>query len=212
VTAEGGAAITRTLTIGPGERQVLALEIPASSAVASEITRAEPLSVAQGRSAPGAASQPAAAPPALLVARDQQPEPRGRGHRRTLSTFGFAAAGVGAALGGAALGVYLWNRGRYQDWQTNNAALQRDMGAIDYRARQIANNRLADSLTTANHLMVGLSVAGGALLATGMTLLVVDRVRRDKEASPPSTSMSGVSLGWGWQGSSSGSISWSRSW
>jgi tetratricopeptide (TPR) repeat protein len=209
---EGMAAITRTVTLAPGDRQVLNLEMPTAPATAAIVADAEPqrsvlpLAGATAQSAPE--TNPKALPASVL---EQRLEPGTPGRRRTMSIVGYSAAGVGVALAGTALGVYLWNRGRYQDWQKNNAALQQDKSGIDFHGRQIANNQLADSLTRANHVIVGLSVGGGLLLAGGITLWVRDRFRGAKEAEN-STDKATTGISIGWQGRSSASISWSAPW
>lgn len=206
--------VDRTVTLANGERQILNLELPSASPMAAEIAEARP----PAPIVPGVASdvrlQLVAAPP-LVPARDKQPE-TGTASWRTKSVVGYTAIGLGAALGGAALGVYLWNRDRDKTWKANDSALRHDMGAIDFYSRQVANNQLADSLTKANRLILGLSVVGGLALAGGVTLLVVDRMRgrttqetTENTAGPAPT---GISLGWGSQGPWSGSVSWRASW
>ena len=209
-TLEGMAAIHRTVTLAPGDRQVLNLEMPA--APPAKVAEAQPQrSVLPPAGAAGQSAtmtNPKALPASVL---ERRIEPGIQGRRRTMSVLGYSAAGVGVALGGAALGVYLWNRGRYQDWQHNNAALQQDKGALDFHGRQVANNQLADSLTRANHVILGLSVASGLLLAGGITLWGRDRSRGGTEAeASPDKATTGISMGW--QGRSSASISWSAPW
>ncbi len=213
-TMEGMAAINRTVTLAPGDRQVLNLEMPAAHEGAAKVAEAQPLhpvlpnAGVLGQSTPTTNAK--ASPAAML---EQRREPDTRRRRRTMAIVGYSVAGVGAVLGGAALGVYLWNRGRYSDWQNNNAALQQDKGAIDFHGRQIANNQLADSLTRTNHVIVGLSIASGLLLAGGVTFWVRDRLRGATEAEPSSSkAATGVSMGYAWQGRSSASISWSAPW
>ena len=209
-TLEGMAAINRTVTLAPGDRQVLNLEIPTSPAAPARVPDVEPQqAVLPPEGVPAQSATNPKAPPVSVL--EQRIEPGSQGRRRTMSILGYSAAGVGVALGGAALGVYLWNRGRYQDWQHNNAALQQDKGAIDFHGRQVANNQLADSLTRANHVILGLSVASGLLLAGGITLWVRDRSRGGTEAkASPDKAATGISMGW--QGRSSASISWSAPW
>ena len=207
-TMEGTATIDRTVTLAPGDRQVLNLELRDLPAATAKVKETEP-------PPPGAGSQPSTTKLETLpmLKLDQRSEPVTPRRRSPMSTVGIATASVGAALGGAALGVYLWKRGRYQDWQDNNAALQQNTGAIDYHARQIANNQLADSLTRANHVIASLSIAGGVLLAGGVAVWVRDRFRRATEAdASPGKTASGISMGWGGPGRSSASISWSAPW
>ena len=207
-TMEGTVSIDRTVTLAPGDRQVLTLELRDLQAATAKVKETEP-------PPPGAGSQPSTTKLETLpmLKLNQRSEPVTPRRRSPMSTVGIATASVGAALGGAALGVYLWKRGRYQDWQDNNAALQQNTGAIDYHARQIANNQLADSLTRANHVIASLSIAGGVLLAGGVAVWVRDRFRRATEAdASPGKTASGISMGWGGPGRSSASISWSAPW
>jgi hypothetical protein len=146
----------------------------------------------------------------LLV--DQQATSGTIGRGRALPALAYAAVGIGAVLGGTALTVYLWNRGRHQDWKDENAALENDGGAIDHYARQVANNQLADSLAEDNHLIAGLSIAGGALVAGGLTYLIRDRLRGGKEGGRANNSTGAFGLTWAHQGASTGSISWSTRW
>jgi hypothetical protein len=116
----------------------------------------------------------------------------------TLRRAAYASTSLGVVAAGAALGVYLWNRGRYEDWQAGTAALQ-DLtpGSAAYRTRAVANNDLATSLTTANHAILGLSIAGGVLVATGASLWLVDRGRgRPTGELAFSWTASSAQLGW----------------
>jgi hypothetical protein len=115
----------------------------------------------------------------------------------------YTIAGVGVLCGGAALGTYLWKRNAYSDWQTGNAVLQNDpVGSAAYRMQASADNSLAASLTDANHAILGLSIAGGALVAAGATLFYLDRAN-GRQATE-------LSLGWG--GGSSATIIWGSTW
>ena len=119
----------------------------------------------------------------------------------------YVITGAGLVAAGAALGVYLWNRGRYDDWQSTNTALQTaPSGTPSYHQRAVANNQLADSLTTANHEILALSIAAGALVATGVTLYLVDRAHRRRSGE--------LAIGWGRTGpaGSSASLCWSLTW
>ena len=209
---EGTPAIQRTVSLAPGDRQVLNLEMPALSVATAKIAESQPLPPALPNAGAVTRAEPETAKsPALILG--ERSEPGTQGRRRATAFIAYATAGVGVALGGAAIGVYLWNRGRYQDWQHYNAALQQDKGALDFHGRQIANNQLADSLTRANHVILGLSVASGVLLAGGITLWVRDRLRGATEAeASPDKAATGLSMGWAWQGRSSASISWSAPW
>ena len=202
---EGTAAVNRTVTLAPGEHQVLTLEIHASPVVAARVAEAKsPASAVPSSAGAGVQSEPMAesAEPSALVL-DQRPEPPVQGRRLSMAILGYSAAGTGVALGGAALGVYLWNRSRFSDWQAGNASLKNEIsGTAAYRERADANNSLAASLTRANHLILGLSIGSGALVAAGATLLYLDRVNVHRASE--------ISFGWG--GGSSANVNWSRTW
>jgi tetratricopeptide (TPR) repeat protein len=217
---QGMSPIVRTVTIAHGERQVLNLEVPASPTVAAKAAGAQPpsaiappssgvLASAGGKAGSGPDGASGSSVPVLV---GQQATSGTTARGRALPELAYAAVGIGAVLGGTALTVYLRNRGRYQDWQDKNAALKNDRGAIDYYARQMANNQLADSLAGDNHLIAGLSIAGGALIAGGLTFLIHDRLRGGKEGTRAGGSTDGFNLAWTYQGSSSGSILWSTPW
>jgi tetratricopeptide repeat protein len=92
----------------------------------------------------------------------------------TTQTLGYVLGSVGLALGGVALGHYVYNRERYDRWQSENTALERDTtGSEEHRERQLDNNALAASIERASHWTVALSVAGGAFFACGATVLIV---------------------------------------
>jgi len=114
----------------------------------------------------------------------------------------YVLAGAGVVAGAAALGVYLSNRDRYADWQEGNDRLrQLTPGTASYHALATANNDRAATLTTANHAILGLSLAGGALVAAGATLFLVDRAERQRTGE--------LSVGWGRE---SVTVGWSLGW
>jgi tetratricopeptide (TPR) repeat protein len=89
-------------------------------------------------------------------------------------TLGYALAGAGVAVGGGALAHYFWNQGRHDDWEAEHARLRNGPTAPGYYDRVVANNERAASIERASAVTVGLFVASGALLAGGITLIVVD--------------------------------------
>lgn len=147
-TAPDGARLTRQVTLAEGERRNLELSF-----------------------GPPALATPPVAPavPTLVTAPPPATEPAGWTLRRAPAIL----AGGGVVLGGAALGVYLANRGQYQDWQAQNQNLV--PGTMNYHQLALANNQLADDLTTADHAILGLSLAAGALVAAGVTMFLVNR-------------------------------------
>ena len=115
----------------------------------------------------------------------------------------YVLAGAGVALEGAALAVYLWKRDTYQQWQDGNAQLRNlPQGSDSYVVRARENNRLAASLTSANHAMVGLAIGGGVLTAAGAALYLFDR--RSESKSVRFTVL--------WNGGSSVAAGWSGAW
>jgi len=153
VTMEGAAPIMQTIVLREAERQALTFVIPGVLA-------------------------PAAAPPSLIVpAPAPTPPPR-----RDLRRWAYIAGAAGVVVGAGALGVYLWNRDRYDDWQATNMSLRELVpDSAAYHDAAVANNERADSLTTANHAIVGLSIASAVLIAGGATLYLLDRAQRHEQ-------------------------------
>jgi hypothetical protein len=89
-------------------------------------------------------------------------------------TAGFVLTGAGIAAGVGGLVHYAWNRGRHEDWKAEQARLTAVPPPLDYHERALENNELADSIERASAVTVGLFVASGALVAGGVTLVVVD--------------------------------------
>lgn len=99
-------------------------------------------------------------------------------HARTVA---YLLGGLGLALGGTSLGLYLWNRGQAQAAQTENSLLPKD-GPNDpnYYQQAVQYNQDADAVHRNNEFALGFAVAGAALLAGGVYLLVHDRRRSEK--------------------------------
>jgi len=137
-------------------------------------------------------------PPPILEARPAaQPVPVRSGLRRALP---YALAGTGVALGAGALGIYLWKRGEYERWQTGATALQSlTPGSVSYQARATDNQRMAASLTTANHAILGLAIAGGALVAAGGSLYFLDWRSARKSGTFTVAWAGGSSVAAGWR-------------
>ncbi|HEX7501756.1 MAG TPA: PEGA domain-containing protein [Polyangia bacterium] len=147
-------------------------------------------------------------PPMVAPPRNISPGPVGllakptpvRSSLRPALPYVLASAGV--ALGGAALGVYLWKRDKYEQWQNGNAQL-RDLtpGSDSYARRATENNRLAASLTSANRAIVGLAIGGGVLTAAGVALYLFDRRSERRSAHFTVVWNGGPSVAAGWSGS-----------
>ncbi len=131
---------------------------------------------------------------------DQPPAKPARARSAVRTALPYALAGAGVALGAGALGVYLWKRGDYEQWQAGEAALQKETpGSATYQARAADNQRLAGSLTAANHTILGLAIAGGVLVAAGGSLYLFDwsSARKSTGFSVAWAGGSSVTAGWG---------------
>lgn len=95
----------------------------------------------------------------------------------------YAIGGVGIGAGVAALVVYLVGDARHDEWQTEKLAIDglAEMAASEpYDAetdreiiqRTVDNNRLLKSVWQLDTLATGLAIGGGALLTTGVVLLL----------------------------------------
>jgi hypothetical protein len=102
--------------------------------------------------------------------------------RGAKTTLGLVLTGTGLALAAGAVGHYFWNRGRYEDWSTEQAALEPERGAAGYAERQAANNELAQSIDGASAVTESLALAGGAFVAGGVVLIVTDGRRPAERA------------------------------
>ena len=200
-TTVAGAEVTRTVLLGEGERQRLEL------ALAGAAPARKPASAAPSAPPPVPASPPLepAAPPPLAPITAPAPSspaaPAARGPFLRRASYAVAAAGLAAE--GAALGVYLWNRHRYDDWQAGNAALATTtQGSAAYRKQALANNDLASSLTSANHAILGLAIGGGVALAGAVTMFLLDQRERHRSGE--------LSLGWAPGGATT--VEWRACW
>jgi hypothetical protein len=123
------------------------------------------------------------------------------------STVGFALGGVGVVLGGAAVGVYLWNRGQYDKAQMalgDLNLLKHDHPHADSYEPSLTYNARVDPIHLANYVTVGLAVASVAFLAGGIYLWRRDPRRGDK----PGALVARRS----WGEISPGGISWNSVW
>lgn len=162
-TRPGAPPAWRVVKLAEGAPASVAIELPEPPAPTS----------------PSAAA-PAPSPPPARTCAERAP---------AASPFptGFVLVGAGVAVGGVALGHYLWNHGRLEDFRANEAALQTDTSP-GRNERLLANNALGDSIDRASVVTVVLGVSAGALLASGAAWLLVEpRHRRERAAwaAPP---------------------------
>jgi hypothetical protein len=138
--------------------------------------------------------QGARSTPAAPVARAEQAQPRARpsqpalpraasreSHPETLRdsgsglrTVAYVVGGASVALAGVALGHYLWNRERYQDWQSQRQAY----GFRPTEYRRTTTNDLARSISRASVVTVALCVGASVTLGTSVVLVVSSRPAR----------------------------------
>jgi len=96
---------------------------------------------------------------------------------QTQRTLAWIAGGAGLALGAAAVGTYIWNDGRFSEWERENSALDGEWSKPppyppDLSSRQQENDDRLRSVEAWDKGVIGLGIAGGALLATGVVLFV----------------------------------------
>jgi tetratricopeptide (TPR) repeat protein len=190
ITMEGVPVLRQIVTLREGDRQALAFVVPVGFAPAPIVAQPPPAPTV-------VTTPPPAAPP------------------RDLRRWAYVSAATGAAVGAVALGVYLWKRDQYEDWRAANSSLQQLVpGSAAYHEVAAANNGRADSLTTANHTIIGLSIASAVLIAGGATLYLLDRQHGRGEADPSVRAAGSVwssfaiAVGPDW----SPRLAWSASW
>jgi hypothetical protein len=125
------------------------------------------------RTLPAAPAAPAPtrqsiAVPALSASQSQRESPATVTQHSTQKTLAYIAGATGIALGGAAAAHFLWNRSRYEDWQSRYDAYYED--PTDQH-RESANS-LAQSVSNASAVTVGLAIGAGVALGTGAVLLL----------------------------------------
>lgn len=161
VEAPGRPRAMRSVTLSPGQTLDLAIELPEAPSAPMPAPPPQiepsPMHAASASTAPTAAVPTETAPSA------------GSDTRWLVYTL----AGTGVALGGAALGTYLWNRGRYDSWQAEDDALAAERVSGSYEQRQLANNELGASIDRVESVTLGLAIASGVALAGAATLFVV---------------------------------------
>jgi tetratricopeptide (TPR) repeat protein len=119
------------------------------------------------------------------------------------STVKYILGGLGVALGGTALGLYLWNRGQDHDAQAERNALPMQ-GTPAYRDSAVTYNEHVGSVVRDNDLAIGLAVASVGLIAGGIYLWRSDRrhaersARGDRPSSVVAASLGGVSWSGVW--------------
>ena len=154
------SGLVRELTVEVVARQALSAYLDLRPPPNPSSTPLPP-PIAEKAVAPLAATPPVALPPATprtIAAPDSS----------TQRTLGYAIGAVGLALSGVAVGHYLWNRGRYEDWQSRSSAYQRD----PTEQNRESANQLGRSIPAASAVTVALAIGAGVALGTGTVLVI----------------------------------------
>ena len=157
VEAALDSGLTREIAVDivPKQTASARLELRTSHSDLPAPVEVAPLSPPPERSRPKVAS-------ARVVRPARDPD------RSTRSSIGYVIGAAGVALSAAAVGHYLWNRGRYEDWLSRNNDYYRD----PTEPHREAANSLADSIQAASAVTVGLAIGAGVTLGTGAVLVV----------------------------------------
>lgn len=137
---------------------------PASIPATEAATATKPATETATATKPATKAATATEPATTAPTRPPAPVRRARPHPRRTLAYALGAAGV--ALSGGALAHYLWNRGRYQDWQNKYATYYRDPTTQN---RDNAN-ALSHSIDDASVVTVVLAVGAGVALGTSGVL------------------------------------------
>lgn len=149
-----------------------------------------------------------APPPSAVLANPSRPASNPRG---------YWVAGVGLALGGAALATAIYNGNEYDRWQAANDSLRDDilnrgdLTLAEQARRAQENNQLMDSIQTRRKVAIGLGIAGGLVTAGGVALLFADSAAaaRNRSGSWLRRVAAGVTVN---GALSSGEIAWRGTW
>jgi len=110
--------------------------------------------------------------PLSLTAPQAEPKPPAPAtNHSTQKTWGYVVGAAGIALGGAAAAHFLWNRARYEDWQSRYSAYYQD----PTEQNRESANALANSVSNASAVTVGLAIGAGVALGTGAVLLFTSK-------------------------------------
>ncbi|HKO51930.1 MAG TPA: hypothetical protein VJV79_29680 [Polyangiaceae bacterium] len=110
---------------------------------------------------------PVLVPVSLAASHPQREPPATAAHHSTQKTLAYVVGAAGIALSGAAAAHFLWNRARYEDWQARYSAYYND----PTEQNRESANALAQSVSNASAVTVGLAIGAGVALGTGAVLL-----------------------------------------
>ena len=99
-------------------------------------------------------------------------------HREWTRVAGYAMGGVGLAAAATAVGVYFWNRDRYETWKVDDQYLIDNPSLPDFSTRRAAHDALGRSISRVSTFDVSLAIGAGALLTTGAIFWATSKPRR----------------------------------
>jgi len=173
VVAEEKSRVSVQLERGPAPADVPRPAAPAAAAASTAQAAPGPFHAVSAGTAP----PPEPAP--LVSTQSPGPGDEAPAHGDVRRTVGFVAGGLGVAMGAAALGCYLWNRSRFDD----------------YEAARVNDVAKADSIRSVNAVTTGLAIGGGVLLATGVVLVLTAPPRAAEAPQAGLTAGSSVAIG-----------------
>jgi hypothetical protein len=115
-------------------------------------------------------------PAPVVLALPPRPEPSpSNSSRATVQErrLGYSLGAAGLAAATSALGLYIWNKQRYDQWNTTDADLAANPNTPNFADRRSANDALANSIRHVNTATIALAIGGGALLASGAVLITL---------------------------------------
>ncbi len=119
----------------------------------------------------------------------------------TQRSLAYVAWASGALFGAATVVHYAWNRGRYQDWEDEDARLSREWASPDVDPaftadRQRSNDDLLDSVRVADKVTIGLGAASVIGLGAGTFLFLTGEDPSRFDYVTTTVDAHGAHLGW----------------
>jgi len=184
-TPQLAATVPAAATFEPTPAPEPPATLPATTLPTAKAPGVEPALRSNSQVAPSADEPPVDVIGSVKPARSAKPpEPRAgrrppklahvehprakKASRASQRTFAYVVGGTGLALAGGAVAHYLWNRGRYEEWQSKYATYFRDPTEPNRREA----NALSDSIDRASAVTVVLAVGAGVAFGTSSLLWV----------------------------------------
>lgn len=158
VRAADSPPVSRWVTVGAGDQISVVISI-ASSADASGSEEGEVTVISdEGEVEP----PPIESEPPPLAQATEPSRDRGRG----LRIGAYASTGVAVAALGTALGLFLWNRGQFETWETEDSAIRGALAASEPGDQAVIEGQIADN-NALHDRIGGVSAATWAMLGLG---------------------------------------------